>query len=43
MTMLLTMEAVDNGKIKLDDKVTCSENQRNSKPDVTLIQEKLEQ
>ncbi|WP_297423734.1 D-alanyl-D-alanine carboxypeptidase family protein [Clostridium sp.] len=26
MTMLLTMEAVDNGKIKLDDKVTCSEN-----------------
>lgn len=26
MTMLLTMEAVDSGKIKLDDKVTCSEN-----------------
>ncbi|MDR5587276.1 MULTISPECIES: D-alanyl-D-alanine carboxypeptidase family protein [Clostridium] len=26
MTMLLTMEAIDNGKIKLDDKVTCSEN-----------------
>ncbi|OOM73446.1 D-alanyl-D-alanine carboxypeptidase family protein [Clostridium sp. BL-8] len=26
MTMLLTMEAVDNGKINLDDKVTCSEN-----------------
>ncbi|NFS29041.1 D-alanyl-D-alanine carboxypeptidase [Clostridium botulinum] len=26
MTMLLTMEAVYNGKIKLDDKVTCSEN-----------------
>ncbi|AGX43607.1 D-alanyl-D-alanine carboxypeptidase family protein [Clostridium saccharobutylicum] len=26
MTMLLTMEAVDNGKISLDDKVTCSEN-----------------
>ncbi len=29
MTMLLTMEAVDNGKIKLDDKVTCSENAKN--------------
>ncbi|MDR3596718.1 D-alanyl-D-alanine carboxypeptidase family protein [Clostridium sp.] len=26
MTMLLTMEAVDNGKITFDDKVTCSEN-----------------
>ncbi len=26
MTMLLTMEAVDNGKISLSDKVTCSEN-----------------
>jgi len=26
MTMLLTMEAVDSGKIKLEDKVTCSEN-----------------
>lgn len=26
MTMLLTIEAVDSGKIKLDDKVTCSEN-----------------
>lgn len=26
MTMLLTMEAVDSGKIKLNDKVTCSEN-----------------
>ncbi len=26
MTMLLTMEAIDNGKINLDDKVTCSEN-----------------
>ena len=26
MTMLLTMEAVDSGKISLDDKVTCSEN-----------------
>lgn len=26
MTMLLTMEAVDGGKIKLDDKVTVSEN-----------------
>ena len=26
MTMLLTMEAVDSGKIKIDDKVTCSEN-----------------
>lgn len=26
MTMLLTMEAVDSGKIKLSDKVTCSEN-----------------
>ncbi len=26
MTMLITMEAVDSGKIKLSDKVTCSEN-----------------
>lgn len=26
MTMLLTMEAVDTGKINLEDKVTCSEN-----------------
>lgn len=26
MTMLLTIEAVDSGKIALDDKVTCSEN-----------------
>ena len=26
MTMLLTMEAVESGKISLDDKVTCSEN-----------------
>lgn len=26
MTMLLTMEAVDSGKINLSDKVTCSEN-----------------
>lgn len=26
MTMLLTMEAVDSGKISLQDKVTCSEN-----------------
>lgn len=26
MTMLITMEGVDSGKIKLDDKVTCSEN-----------------
>ncbi len=26
MTMLLTMEAIDSDKIKLDDKVTCSEN-----------------
>lgn len=26
MTMLLAMEAVDSGKIKLDDKITCSEN-----------------
>ncbi|MBE6053881.1 MAG: D-alanyl-D-alanine carboxypeptidase [Clostridium sartagoforme] len=26
MTMLLTMEAVDSGKISLSDKVTCSEN-----------------
>lgn len=26
MTMLLTMEAVDSGKIKLEDRVTCSEN-----------------
>lgn len=29
MTMLLTMEAIDNGKIKFDDKVTCSENAKN--------------
>ena len=29
MTMLLTIEAVDNGKINLDDKVTCSENAKN--------------
>lgn len=26
MTMLLAMEAVDSGKVKLEDKVTCSEN-----------------
>ncbi|SHI91403.1 D-alanyl-D-alanine carboxypeptidase (penicillin-binding protein 5/6) [Clostridium cavendishii DSM 21758] len=26
MTMLLAMESVDNGKIKLSDKITCSEN-----------------
>lgn len=26
MTMLLAIEAVDNGKIKLNDKITCSEN-----------------
>ena len=26
MTLLLTMEAIDSGKIKLDDKVTVSEN-----------------
>ncbi|MBW6409377.1 D-alanyl-D-alanine carboxypeptidase family protein [Clostridium weizhouense] len=26
MTMLLTMEAIDSGKMQLDDKVTCSEN-----------------
>lgn len=26
MTMLLTMESIDSGKISLDDKVTCSEN-----------------
>ncbi|MHC1682604.1 MAG: D-alanyl-D-alanine carboxypeptidase family protein [Clostridiaceae bacterium] len=26
MTMLLAMEAVDSGQIKLDDKITCSEN-----------------
>lgn len=26
MTMLLTMESVDSNKIKIDDKVTCSEN-----------------
>ena len=26
MTMLLAMEAVDSGKISLDDKITCSEN-----------------
>ena len=26
MTMLLTMEAIDSGKISLEDKVTCSEN-----------------
>eukprot|EP00828_Plagiopyla_frontata_P024524 TRINITY_DN3130_c0_g1_i2.p1 TRINITY_DN3130_c0_g1~~TRINITY_DN3130_c0_g1_i2.p1 ORF type:complete len:419 (-),score=72.12 TRINITY_DN3130_c0_g1_i2:4-1260(-) len=29
MTMLLTMESIDSGKIKLDDKVTCSENAKN--------------
>lgn len=29
MTMLLTIEAVDSGKIALDDKVTCSENAKN--------------
>lgn len=29
MTMLLAMEAVDSGKIKLDDKITCSENAKN--------------
>lgn len=29
MTMLLAMEAIDSGKIKLDDKVTCSENAKN--------------
>lgn len=29
MTMLLAMEAVDNGKMKLDDKITCSENAKN--------------
>lgn len=29
MTMLLTMEAVDSGKITLKDKVTCSENAKN--------------
>lgn len=28
MTMLLTIESVDNGKISLDDKVTCSEMQK---------------
>ena len=28
MTMLLTMEAVDSGKISLSDKVTCSENEK---------------
>ncbi len=26
MTMLLAMEAIDSGKIKLDDQITCSEN-----------------
>ena len=25
MTMLLAMEAIDSGKISLDDKITCSE------------------
>ena len=29
MTMLLAMEAIDSGKISLDDKVTCSENAKN--------------
>lgn len=29
MTMLLAMESVDGGKIKLDDKITCSENAKN--------------
>lgn len=29
MTMLLTMEAIDSGKITLQDKVTCSENAKN--------------
>lgn len=29
MTMLLAMEAIDGGKIKLDDKITCSENAKN--------------
>lgn len=29
MTMLLSMEAVDSGKIKLTDKVTISENAKN--------------
>lgn len=29
MTMLLTMEAIDNNKISFDDKVTCSENAKN--------------
>lgn len=29
MTMLLAMEAVDNNKVSLQDKVTCSENAKN--------------
>lgn len=29
MTMLLTMEAINNNKISFDDKVTCSENAKN--------------
>lgn len=29
MTMLLAMEAIDNGKISFEDKVTCSENAKN--------------
>lgn len=29
MTMLITMEAIDSGKINLSDKVTCSENAKN--------------
>ncbi|PRR80883.1 D-alanyl-D-alanine carboxypeptidase family protein [Clostridium vincentii] len=29
MTMLIAMEAVDSGKISLEDKVTCSENAKN--------------
>lgn len=29
MTMLLTMESIDSGKISLEDKVTCSENAKN--------------
>ena len=41
MTMLLTMESVDNGKISLDDKVTCSENAKKwVEVQCFLIQEK---
>ena len=37
MTMLLTIEAVDSGKIALDDKVTCSENAKKMGGSTTLL------